>query len=58
MSILITKNTIHQLHLEGKKNVLLPFLLTKISKTKMATGLYINMLAELQLKYYIPLMFN
>ena len=41
-----------------KKNVVLPFLATKISKTKMTTGLYINILAELWLKYYIPLMFN
>ena len=50
MSILITKNTPTP---SEKKNVILPFL-----ATKMATGLWIKILAELQLKYCIPLMFN
>ena len=40
MNILITKNILYQLNLEGKKKVILPFLVTKISEnTKMAIGL-------------------
>ena len=40
MNILITKNILYQLNLEGKKKAILPFLVTKISEnTKMATGL-------------------
>ena len=41
MNILITKNMLCQLNLEGKKKkAILPFLVTKVSEnTKMATGL-------------------
>jgi hypothetical protein len=43
MKIFLSKNTLHQLNLLGKKNVILPSLGTKISlKTEMATGLSLD----------------
>lgn len=58
LSILITKNTLHQLNLE-EKNVNPVCLGKNFMKDKNGNSpLDKKILAELQLKYCIPLMFN